>query len=79
MLLDLSSDFDTLDHNIIFRVLNDICIHGQVYNWFMYFISSITYSMKINSSLSPPYFNIHGVPQGSVLGSILFIIYILPI
>ena len=41
----------------------------------MYFVLSRTSSVKINSSLSPPYFNIHGVTQYSVLVPILFIIY----
>ena len=79
VLLDLSSAFDTLDHNILSIRLNEIGLYDQVHSWFMSFVSSRTSSVKINSSLSPPYVNIHGVPQGSVLGPILFIIYILPI
>ena len=74
----LSSDFDTLDHNILSIGLNEIRIHSQVHSWFIYFIASRTSSLKINSSLSYYYVNIHGFPQGSVLGPI-FIIYILPI
>ena len=79
VLVYLSSAFDTLDQNILTIGLNESGIHGQVHNWFMYFVSSRTYSVNINSSLSPHYFNIHGVPQGSVIGPTLFIIYILPI
>ena len=61
LLLYLSSAFDTLEHNILSIGLNEIGIHCQVHIWFMYIVSFRT-SMKINSSLSPPYCNIHGVP-----------------
>ena len=67
VLLNLSSAFDTLDCNIISIGLNEINIHGQIHSWFIYFDSSRTSSVKIKSSLSPPYFNIDGVKQGSVL------------
>ena len=56
-----------------------VYIPWSIRSWFIYFISSRTSSVKINSSLFPPYVNIHGDPQGSVLCPILFIIYILPI
>ena len=59
MLLDLSSAFDTLDYNIISNRLNEIGIYGQVHSWFMSFVSSRIFSVKINSSLSPRYVNIH--------------------
>ena len=62
VLLNVSSYFDTLDHNIISIGLNEISIYGQIHSWFMYFVSSRTSSVTINSSLSPPYFNKYGVP-----------------
>ena len=68
ILLYLSSAFDTIDHDTLSIGLNDIVIHGQVHSWFMYFVSSRTYSVKINSSLFPPYVNIHGFPQGYIIG-----------
>ena len=60
VLLNVSSAFDTLDYNIISIVLNEISLHGQIHSWFMYFVSSRTSSVQINSSLSPPYFKIDG-------------------
>ena len=79
IILFLYSAFDTLDHTILSIGHNEIGIYCQVHSWFMYFGSSRTSSVKINSSLYPPYVNIYGVPQGSVLCPILFIIYIITI
>ena len=83
MLLDLSSAFDTLDHNIISIRLNEIGIYGQIHNCFMSFVSSRISSVKINSSLSLPYVNTHGSPVTCTtrLCSWAYIVhyYILPI
>ena len=79
MLLDLSSAFDTLNHDMLDIRLNEIGIHGQVHSWFMSFFSLRSSSVKINSSFSTPFISTHGIPQSSVLGPLLFIIYILPI
>ena len=79
VLLDLSTAFDTLNHRILSYRLREIGIHGQVHNWLMSFVSNRISSVKIKSSLLSPFDHTHGVPQGSVLVPILFILYILPI
>ena len=79
-LLDLSSEFDTIDHTIIIHRLTPIGITGTRHKWLSSFITSSirTSSVLIHSTRSTSRLVTHGVPQWSVLGPILFNIYITP-
>ena len=76
ILIDLSSAFETVNHDIISSRLNSIVIHGQVHNWLMSFVPNRSYSIIINKSISPQFTLPHGVPRGSVIGPIILFIYI---
>ena len=75
----MTAAFDTIDFTILLSRLSNIGITGTAFNWFKSFITTRTYSVKINSSFSQPYPLNFGVPQGSVLSPILFSIYLRPL
>ena len=79
MLLDLSAAFDTIDHNILFRRLYNLGIRGPALSWFRSYLSGRTQSVVIGDIKSASRNLPYGVPQGSVLGPILFTIYTLPL
>ena len=74
-LLDLSADFDTIDHGILIRRLHTTFgCSGTVLDWFTSYLSFRTQSVFVDHASAPSALNC-GVPQGSVLGSFLFTLY----
>ena len=76
MLLDLSAAFDTVDQIKLQKILySEIGIHGIAYKWFDSFIRLRTQNVKVKNAYSSEDMLQYGVPQGSVLGPVLFNIY----
>ena len=77
MLLDLSAAFDTVDHNKLLLILEkEIGISGVALKWFQSYLSGRCQRVRIHGTESVEIIIKFGVPQGSVLGPILFNIYI---
>lgn len=71
--LDLSSAFDVVDHTILLSCLRQrYCFSSHVISWFKSYLSNRSYHVVSNSNSSAPVPLSCGVPQGSVLGPLLF-------
>ena len=79
-MLDLSAAFDTVSHEILLnRLTQRYGITGSLQKWFASYLLSRTQFVQIECSISSLREVNCGVPQGSVLGPLLYVLYALPV
>lgn len=80
LLLDLSAAFDTVNHDILIDRLRDqVGIQGLALDWVYSYLKGGTISVCLENCSSSVVPLTCGVPQGSILGPVLFSLYMLPL
>ena len=76
MYIDLEKAFDSLSHEKLLYKLSKIGIGGNLHNWFSSFLIGRCFWVKVDGSRSASSTVVSGIPQGTILGPLLFILFI---
>ena len=76
ILIDLQKAFDTINHDILIKKMTFLGFSEETTNWFKSYLTNRKFIVHINNSFSEPGNLLCGVPQGSILGPLLFLLYI---
>ena len=80
VLIDLTAAFDTVNHTILLdRLENWVGLSGTVLRWFRSYLDGREYVVRMGNLESERTTMTYGVPQGSILGPLLFNLYMLPL
>ena len=74
--LDLSKAFDTVDHNLLLYKLKSVGLSDDTVNWFQTYLTNRKQRTSVGDTLSVAAPLTVGFPQGSILGPLLFLIYV---
>ena len=76
VLVDMSKAFDKVRHQVLINDLFELGISDSALVWFADYLSNRRHIVHIAENYSPPFPCMCGVPQGSVLGPLLFVLYV---
>ena len=74
--LDFACAFDKVDYPILMKKLSNIGISGKLFDWLLNFLSDRCQTVVVDGVMSYLALVVSGVPQGTVLGPLLFLIYL---